>query len=235
MSLHGCNLLKRFWQEVAVTLSGCREKNGSNGRVGMRLKSKPLQMNGSARETRNSKSKIIRKKADDIMCEHNGDDGASTVKTCPRKSRISKEVSKKECKIHKRVQLNKSDADVHFPNKTSVESIKIEDNEGTASCHASINGRKTKHKSVKNLYKCKRNTPEVQDKDSHVEILLPQGIQLSSVASIDMLTEDVGHALQFLEFCEAFGQVNATLIYFSTFHIMEPRIEPRNPVLIEGC
>ncbi|XP_034673663.1 uncharacterized protein LOC117904943 isoform X2 [Vitis riparia] len=169
-------------EELVVALSGCREKNGSDGRDDSRVQSRPLQMNGSAKETRNRKS-------------------------CPNKPRISKEVSKKEGKIHKRVQFNKLNADMGFPNKTSAESIEIEDNEATAPSYANIDGRKTKHKPVKKSYRCKRNTLEVQGKDSHVEILLPQGTQLSSVASIDMLAEDVGHALQFLEFCEAFGQV----------------------------
>lgn len=161
------------------------------------------------------------------MCVHNGNDGVSTVKSYPNRSQTSKDVSKKEGKIQK------WNADVHFLNKTSVESIKIEDNETTRSCHANSNGCKTKHKPVKKLYRYKRNTLEVQGNDSHVEILLPQGVQLSSVASIDVSADDVGHALQFLEFCEAFGQVNVTLIYFGTLLIVEPRIEPGNPVLIE--
>lgn len=160
------------------------------------------------------------------MCEHNGNDGESIVKSYPNRSQTSKDVSKKEGKIQK------WNADVHFLNKTSVESIQIEDNKTTRSCHANSNVW-TKHKPVKKLYRYKRHILEVQGNDSHVEILLPQGVQLSSLASIDVSADDVGHALQFLEFCEAFRQVNATLTYFGTLLIMEPRIEPGNPVLIE--
>ncbi|KAG5522620.1 hypothetical protein RHGRI_034690 [Rhododendron griersonianum] len=36
---------------------------------------------------------------------------------------------------------------------------------------------------------------------------LPQGIELSNVAQIDLPAEDIGHALQFLEFCVAFAKV----------------------------
>lgn len=41
----------------------------------------------------------------------------------------------------------------------------------------------------------------------NLEVPLPQGINLTKVANLDFPTEDVGHALQFLEFCEAFGEV----------------------------
>lgn len=46
-----------------------------------------------------------------------------------------------------------------------------------------------------------------KEKDSAVEVPLPQGIELTNLANIDMPAEDIGHALQLLEFCEAFGQV----------------------------
>ncbi|KAI8528706.1 hypothetical protein RHMOL_Rhmol12G0168500 [Rhododendron molle] len=36
---------------------------------------------------------------------------------------------------------------------------------------------------------------------------LPRGIELSNVAQIDLPAEDIGHALQFLEFCAAFAKV----------------------------
>ncbi|GLU01636.1 hypothetical protein SLE2022_189370 [Rubroshorea leprosula] len=40
-----------------------------------------------------------------------------------------------------------------------------------------------------------------------VDIQLPQGTSLVTVAGIDLLPKDVGHVLQFLEFCAAFGEV----------------------------
>ncbi|XP_047315547.1 uncharacterized protein LOC124919361 isoform X2 [Impatiens glandulifera] len=39
------------------------------------------------------------------------------------------------------------------------------------------------------------------------EIPLPEGSELKSVLSIELQPEEVGHALQFLEFCTAFGEV----------------------------
>ncbi|XP_011097203.1 uncharacterized protein LOC105176172 isoform X2 [Sesamum indicum] len=48
---------------------------------------------------------------------------------------------------------------------------------------------------------------EQQDADFHAEVPLPVGTELNSVAGIDVHTEDVGNALQFLEFCAVFGKI----------------------------
>lgn len=45
------------------------------------------------------------------------------------------------------------------------------------------------------------------DVDIYAKIPLPQGTELASVAGIELAPEDVGHALQFLEFCAAFGEI----------------------------
>ncbi|XVF71665.1 hypothetical protein PTKIN_Ptkin12aG0057900 [Pterospermum kingtungense] len=45
------------------------------------------------------------------------------------------------------------------------------------------------------------------DKKFGIDIQLPQGTSLISVAGVDLPPKDVGHALQFLEFCAAFGEV----------------------------
>lgn len=51
------------------------------------------------------------------------------------------------------------------------------------------------------------NSAKVQAKGYDIEMAMPQGVELTKVAKIDFAAEDVGHALQFLEFCEAFGKV----------------------------
>lgn len=45
------------------------------------------------------------------------------------------------------------------------------------------------------------------DKKFDMDIQLPQGTNLITVAGVDLPPKDVGHALQFLEFCAAFGEV----------------------------
>lgn len=52
-----------------------------------------------------------------------------------------------------------------------------------------------------------KNMIEETSKDHNVEIQLPQGTELFNLAGIDTPSEDIGHALQLLEFCEAFGEV----------------------------
>ncbi|KAH7858537.1 hypothetical protein Vadar_025094 [Vaccinium darrowii] len=43
--------------------------------------------------------------------------------------------------------------------------------------------------------------------DTESYFKLPEGIELTNVANIDLSAEDIGHALQFLEFCDAFAKV----------------------------
>ncbi|XWS75441.1 hypothetical protein CRYUN_Cryun01aG0088300 [Craigia yunnanensis] len=45
------------------------------------------------------------------------------------------------------------------------------------------------------------------DKKFDMDSQLPQGTSLITVAGVDLPPKDVGHALQFLEFCAAFGEV----------------------------
>ncbi|KAK6128469.1 hypothetical protein DH2020_037783 [Rehmannia glutinosa] len=47
-----------------------------------------------------------------------------------------------------------------------------------------------------------------QNADFHADIPLPLGLELNSVAGIDVRTEEVGNALQFLEFCTVFGKAS---------------------------
>lgn len=43
---------------------------------------------------------------------------------------------------------------------------------------------------------------------THKEIMLPPGTDLTSVSGIDMPAEDVGNALEFLEFCSVFVEAS---------------------------
>lgn len=61
----------------------------------------------------------------------------------------------------------------------------------------------TKSKTAKE----RRLTTEIQNKEIDVDINLPQGTYLMAVAGFELPPEDVGNALQFLEFCASFGKV----------------------------
>ncbi|KAK8324498.1 hypothetical protein V6Z12_A12G303000 [Gossypium hirsutum] len=53
----------------------------------------------------------------------------------------------------------------------------------------------------------KKKNIKAKNETSDAEIVLPQGTSLNHIDGIDLPVEDVGHALQFLEFCEVFGEV----------------------------
>ena len=52
-----------------------------------------------------------------------------------------------------------------------------------------------------------RRAMKLQNKEIDVDIQLPQGTCLTAVAGIELHPENVGNALQFLEFCASFGKV----------------------------
>ncbi|CAK7353776.1 unnamed protein product [Dovyalis caffra] len=60
----------------------------------------------------------------------------------------------------------------------------------------------TKSKTTK-----ERHTTELWKKETDVDIQLPQGTCLMAVAGFELPPEDVGNALQLLEFCASFGKV----------------------------
>ncbi|KAE9467794.1 hypothetical protein C3L33_00341, partial [Rhododendron williamsianum] len=60
--------------------------------------------------------------------------------------------------------------------------------------------------------KVQADAMKLQSKDIDADIPLPQGTELTTVAGIELPPEDVGHALQFLEFCAAFKEANHVLI-----------------------
>ncbi|KAK8616573.1 hypothetical protein V6N13_018118 [Hibiscus sabdariffa] len=64
-----------------------------------------------------------------------------------------------------------------------------------------------KNKPVNKSLNPKKKNVEAKSEASDYDIVLPQGTLLNCVDDIELPAEDVGHALQFLEFCEAFGEV----------------------------
>ncbi|XP_073018598.1 uncharacterized protein [Primulina eburnea] len=67
------------------------------------------------------------------------------------------------------------------------------------------NGKRRKEKESKATNN--KDVLKPQNEDFHIEIPLPMGSDLLSVAGIDVCAEDVGEALQFLEFCAVFAKI----------------------------
>ncbi|XP_057951740.1 uncharacterized protein LOC131146279 isoform X2 [Malania oleifera] len=179
-------------EEFAVASTKvCREENGKSDSS---LQFNPLKFNADDEENEDSKMKKSRKNDVNFNeCKGSGDADASKEKSCPKKCQSSKEVSAKEGKFYDRGgddRLVKITSDRNIPLRTSPGSININDNETVEPNNVDID-----------------NDVETPRKGSDFEVLLPQGIELKNVADIDIPAQDVGHALQFLEFCKAFGQV----------------------------
>lgn len=66
--------------------------------------------------------------------------------------------------------------------------------------------KKRKSKDLEQSHEIKKCATNLE-KTEVVDIPLPQGTILTTVWGIDLSPEDVGHALQFLEFCASFGKV----------------------------
>ncbi|KAJ8434300.1 hypothetical protein Cgig2_009275 [Carnegiea gigantea] len=102
----------------------------------------------------------------------------------PRKSEIPWEVTKKEEMM--------DDGNCGIPAFTVTEETKKE--------------KKLKAQGDASLKPHKLNK-DIGMYNKKVEVMLPPGTLLTSVVGVDLLPEDIGHALQFLEFCSTFGEV----------------------------
>lgn len=178
-------------QESGVKKTGNSEKGscfeGPNGSI---------QDNDKRTATRNTKLTRSRNK-DTKETALGGDDAdLSTQKISSKRSKILKDASDEGeviCDMDGAIHL----LDMKVPNR-------YDHGEGEVLKNDSI----TKNKPTSKSPNSKKKNVKLKNKASDAEILLPQGILLNSIVGIDLSVEDVGHALQFLEFCEAFGEVN---------------------------
>lgn len=74
------------------------------------------------------------------------------------------------------------------------------------------NNKKTKKQDICGAsIKDNKNRLQSRSRDVCVDIPLPQGTELIAIGEVELPPEDVGNALQFLEFCTAFGKVPSVL------------------------
>ncbi|XP_021292531.1 uncharacterized protein LOC110422844 isoform X2 [Herrania umbratica] len=184
-------------QKVADKESGV--KIASKSRKGSSFKGPngSTQANDERTATRNTRLTRSRNKNSSKEIASDGNYGDfSTQKISPKKYQISREASYKGeviCKGNDAIQL----LDTMLHKKCDHgEDEELNNADPVAKNKPTSKSPNRKKKNVK-----------VKSKTSDAEILLPQGISLNSIAAIDLPVEDIGHALQFLEFCEAFGKV----------------------------
>ncbi|XP_052174898.1 uncharacterized protein LOC127789880 isoform X2 [Diospyros lotus] len=194
-------------QELAVASTrGCkRGRSCLDIKSDSELESKTLKLNEQEKEIPNGKLKRTRSVGlNDNVTDGNKGDTAFKKKTCLKRCQITKEIpagEEKACGRGDAIQSKKGRSNKQGLRKTHTRPYKIEDNKTRKS-----NEDEAIRKQVTGFHK-RQKTAEVRTNGSDADISLPQGIELTNVADFDLPAEDVGHALQLIEFCEAFGKV----------------------------
>lgn len=215
-------MIKHYRQESVMDLTrDCRKSNGTTGQSDSNFQAKPPKMNGIGIGTNGSKQRNLSKdNGTKNSCNGTEDGDSLTEKSSSKRRQSTEEASvqrEKTCKRNHDGQLSEMNGDRKIPKKMSRQCVKKEENKTEGPNNKKNDNAAAKHKPVKELHKCKRNIVEA----NRIEIPLPQGIELNSVAAIDIHADDVGHALQFLEFCEAFRQVDTTYRWYIIKSIIE--------------
>ncbi|XP_057973454.1 uncharacterized protein LOC131160792 isoform X2 [Malania oleifera] len=175
-----------------------------------------------------------RKKQEGEKKMHNGiiDDNALLEKKNPKKPRLSIEASKKEVnadgngcdeneeekkgaiRTDAEVSVSMKNDDSVMPKAPSdpIEKEKCEkDNTFFKNVEildrADIDDAGVKPEKLVNYNKIKNHKEKIANADFEFGIPLPQSADLTVVAGIELPADDVGDALQFLEFCAAFGKI----------------------------
>ncbi|CDP02794.1 unnamed protein product [Coffea canephora] len=188
---------------------------GSNGKQdGNILK------DGTIKEPINPEEKKLKKLKQDKLKEmHNGNknDNAFVRRTSPRSHQISNGTSKKVAKSKNdsdSPEMMQCDAKVSvqgFAESTNKKERKAEDvigSEVLASDDRKNNNHHGTHAgTVLETLHIDTKDQRFQNSDMDSGIVLPHGTELTSVHDIQIPPEDVGKALQFLEFCAVFGKV----------------------------
>ncbi|KAL2498430.1 Zinc-finger domain of monoamine-oxidase A repressor R1 protein [Abeliophyllum distichum] len=157
------------------------KSNGANG--------KEISMENRLHDERKPK----KSKSDGLGERNSGnkEDATLVKRTSPRKSKISKKVSHQDSKLNIGVDPQQ--------NKESEISGSKED---LVELYGNAKRKEVDSKTVDDI-----NVVILHNADIHAEILLPQGTELTTVGGVDVRPEDVGNALQFLEFCATFGKI----------------------------
>lgn len=144
----------------------------------------------------------------------------------PKKPKISENISKKEVKKNGKDRgcvAEKKNSKTQDSKSFSLNSVEEEGNDGANrkdagdSNDVKKNDAGVKLKPPIKSRKVKRCTMELQNIEFDADIQLPKGTCLTAIAGVELLPEEVGDALQFLEFCAAFGEVCLNLVPFTNW------------------
>ncbi|XP_075633014.1 uncharacterized protein LOC142605499 isoform X1 [Castanea sativa] len=180
------------------------KENSFDGKTDANLNSQISTPNTVEKKSKKTKREELKEISNGSM-----NDDALPKKSSPKKPKVS-EVSKKEAKTNRKdngVISKKNNSKTHVSRDKKEEKDGRTQKDGGASSAVGNDNARANPKKVPVKCKVDNCTIILENKEYEVDIPLPQGASLMTVADIDLPPEDVGHALQFLEFCASFGKV----------------------------
>jgi hypothetical protein len=177
------------------------------------------------------KSKKIKREGLKEISNGSMDDDAHLKKSRQKKPKVPVEVSKNEAKTKGKdggVLSKKNNSKTHMSKDILLSLIKPKDKKeekdgktqkDRVSNAVEKDNSRAKPKKVPVSCKVKKCSINLENKVFEADIPLPQGSSLMNVADVDLPPEDVGHALQLLEFCTSFGKVTLTLVLLKTIRL----------------
>ncbi|KAK4602191.1 hypothetical protein RGQ29_011297 [Quercus rubra] len=180
------------------------KENSFDGKTDANLNSKISTPNTVEKKSKKTKREELKEISNGSI-----NDDAHPKKSSPKKPKVS-EVSKKEAKTNGKdngVISKKNNSKTHVSKDKKQEKDGRTQKDGGASSAVGNDKARVNPKKVPVSSKVDNCTIILENKEYEVDIPLPQGASLMTVADIDLPPEDVGHALQFLEFCASFGKV----------------------------
>ncbi|XP_058088141.1 uncharacterized protein LOC131235057 isoform X2 [Magnolia sinica] len=184
--------VKKAKQTVSIKGSGVdskrkrRKENTSADQGDSNIKCKPLLANDDAKleSKRIGRKKLKLDKSKGGVNESIDDDGS--LKKKESKTKNSKKASLDTVKKEESL----SGGEAKMPNGENDDDVEVK-----------------KALPVSKLDNPKKHVLASHGENSSEDVTLPQGNELTTVAGIELPADDVGSALQFLEFCSAFGEV----------------------------
>ena len=181
------------------------KENSFDGKTDANLNSKISTPNTVEKKSKKTKREELKEISNGSI-----NDDAHPKKSSPKKPKVS-EVSKKEAKTNGKdngVISKKNNSKIRVSKDKKEEKDGRTQKDGGASSAVGNDKARVNPKKVPVSCKVDNCTIILENKEYEVDIPLPQGASLMTVADIDLPPEDVGHALQFLEFCASFGKVS---------------------------
>ncbi|KAF8031992.1 hypothetical protein BT93_D1030 [Corymbia citriodora subsp. variegata] len=179
------------------------KENSSDCNINVNLKLDSL--------TANSDKKSLKKRKSDGLNEihsTNVEDESVLKDGTPKKPSDSDKVSDREAQRDKKNKCGvKARKNMAIDVSNGIFSALVNEEEPNMGQDAAGSPAAGKSKFPADPVKVKGRSAILQNKELHPDIPPPEGILLTCVAGVELPSEVIGDALQFLEFCAAFGKV----------------------------